>query len=124
MNRARIAAGAISFLVAIVFAISSTATQWRMVDEVNTRLPQDAQFGRFWWYPLKTVRLIRHYHCLVPTGRRMRQLRRQGVGVTIAFTLVVLAAAPGAAGLVAALFLGIGGLACNWLTFRVAMRPQ
>jgi len=60
-----------------------------MVDEVNRKLPEDQQFEHLFWYPTKSLRLIREYKRLYPNGR----LNRIRIIVQILlFTLVAISA--------------------------------
>jgi len=53
----------------------STLVYSKMVDQVNGRLPKDAQFSPLGRYPSKTLRLHREYRRLFPDGGLLLQVR-------------------------------------------------
>jgi hypothetical protein len=46
----------------------SSVTSYKMVDEVNSRLPKDRQFSSFGWWAGKTLRMHSEYRRLFPEG--------------------------------------------------------
>jgi hypothetical protein len=46
-----------------------------MGDQVNGKLPKDAQFSPLGWYLSKTLRLHREYRRLFPDGQLLLQVR-------------------------------------------------
>jgi hypothetical protein len=53
-----------------------------MVEEVNSRLPKDAQISPMGWYLSKTLRLHREYKRLFPTGTLLMRVR---IAIVVAF---------------------------------------
>lgn len=55
--------------------LMSTFVNSKMVDEVNGRLPKDAQFPLLGWDLSKTLRLHHEYRRLFPEGQLLWQVR-------------------------------------------------
>jgi len=119
---ARIAGGLGSYIAVIGFGIASNSTRWKMVDEVNARLPEEAQFAHAWWFPGKFHRLLRDYARLFPTGPRIRELRSRSTGMFASMAIGVLVVCPGWCGILGALFFVFLGLAVVWLQFWLVLR--
>jgi hypothetical protein len=56
-----------------VCALLSILINYKMVDQVNDKLPKDAQFSLIGWYFPKTLRLYREYRRLIPDGQLLLQ---------------------------------------------------
>jgi hypothetical protein len=50
------------------FGLLSTITSYKMMDQVNARLPKDRRFARFGWWAGKTLSLHSEYRRLFPDG--------------------------------------------------------
>ena len=55
--------------------VSATTITWRMVDQVNTQLPQDKRFSHIGWWLGKTLSLYEEYDRRFPNSPCRRQLR-------------------------------------------------
>ncbi len=55
--------------------VVSSLVTWRMVDEVNQKLPEGERFESRGWHLAKRLRLHGEYDRLYPGGHRRRQLR-------------------------------------------------
>ncbi len=56
-----------------VCGLLSTIINYKMVDQVNGKLPKDAQFSLIGWYLPKNLRLYREYRRLFPNGHLLLQ---------------------------------------------------
>ena len=82
-------------VVLVVFAIgagvcglASTLIGWRIVDDVNSRLPEKQQASWFGWHYSKSRRLIEEYRRLYPEGRRVDQ-QAMLAGASLALAIAV-----------------------------------
>ena len=114
--------GASQVVVLVVFAIVTAACglaytfiSWRIVDEVNARLPQGQQILWLGWHFSKTRHLIAEYRRLYPSGGRVGQLMTL-TGTSLAFVLAV--AWVVGLGLASTLVLALLGGTSLWLLFR------
>ena len=58
-----------------VCGLMSALANSNMGDQVNGKLPKDAQFSPLGWYLSKTLRLHREYRRLFPDGQLLLQVR-------------------------------------------------
>lgn len=58
-----------------VCGLISVHVNFKMMDQVNGRLPEDAQFSPLGWYVSKTLRLHREYRRLFPGGPLLLRVR-------------------------------------------------
>jgi hypothetical protein len=60
-----------SFLVAgfVLFGLLANVAFWKMVTEVNARLPDDQKFSRWWWTVKRHVRFWKEHKRLCPQSR-------------------------------------------------------
>jgi multisubunit Na+/H+ antiporter MnhB subunit len=102
-----------------VCGFKSTIIMWRIVDEVNSKLPRENRFAPIgWWGPLKRRSLFAEYRRLYPDGRRIMQLLSVGlVGLLGVMFCLVLLGQPGGA-----VFFGVFFGAYTWLMYR-SYRP-
>jgi hypothetical protein len=71
----------------VICGLRGTFIFYKMLDEVNARLPESERFSPAWWYAGKTLRLRHEYRRLYPSAPRLTQLRSVGfVEVAIAVT--------------------------------------
>lgn len=65
----------VPIIAAILFALGSTLmvmsgiVAYKMIGEINRKLPEDQQVRYLWFYPSKTFRITREYRRLYPQGR-------------------------------------------------------
>ncbi len=95
--------------------LCSAVILWRMVDEVNIHLPEADRFSLPGWHALKYARLVDEYRRLYPSGRRITQLGWAWLGMVASMVIGAIALGLGVAG---AAFVGIGGCAIGWASFR------
>ncbi len=57
-----------------VCGLLSTRISYKMADQVNGKLPKEAQFSLIGWYSLKKLRLYREYRGLFPDGHLLLQV--------------------------------------------------
>ena len=69
----RLVVALVLLLVAASCGMASTAALWRMVEEVNPKLPENDKFDPMWWAFPKYLRLFREYRRLYPSGRLVRR---------------------------------------------------
>jgi len=84
---ARLIVGIVAVLSASICGMTTSFTNWEMMDRVNERLPKEEQFGALWWYPSKSLRLRREYKRLYPGGRLLLKVR---VLTALMFTCVLI----------------------------------
>jgi len=60
--------GVLALAFSSICGMLSTFTIREMMEQVNAKLPKEAQFGPAWWYWSKTRRLHREYMRLYPSG--------------------------------------------------------
>jgi Flp pilus assembly protein TadB len=95
--------------------ISSGLVQMRMVDEVNQHLAEGERLSPYGWTPWKTMRLLREYRRLCPSGKSIGQLR--ALAALIILDLVVIALILQFPLMIVA-WLMVGGTLLAWLVFR------
>jgi hypothetical protein len=109
-------AGLITFIVASgTLGLYSTSLHFKMIDQVNTKLPTEQQFSALGWHYFKLRRLLVEYRRLYPSGTLDKRLCfLGGIGVSM---VVVMAWQLGFPRL-GILWLGIAGGFALWLAFR------
>src|SRR5436309_4959031 len=85
-----------SILVLAMLSVStcgmlSTFLLWKIVDQVNLRLPAEQRFSVLGWYLDKHWRVLREYRRLYPTGVLVRRLRRMIMCAIASLTLAMFA---------------------------------
>jgi hypothetical protein len=65
----RLVAALVLLLAGVGSAIAATSVSWKMVEQVNSRLPDNERFDSVWWAFPKYLRLFRQYRRLYPSGR-------------------------------------------------------
>lgn len=71
----RVIVGVAALVGVPISGFISTITSYEMMDEVNAKLPKEAQFERIGWYASKTLRLHREYRRFYPDGRLLFKVR-------------------------------------------------
>jgi hypothetical protein len=56
------------------FGLLSTMISYKMMDQVNARLPKDRRFATFGWWAGKALRLHSEYRRLFPDGKLLARL--------------------------------------------------
>jgi hypothetical protein len=95
--------------------ISSSLVVWRMVEDVNPHLAEGERFSPYGWTPLKTMRLLREYRRLCPSGKSIGQLRAL---VALMFLDLVVIALILQFPLMMVAWLTLGGALMVWVMFR------
>jgi hypothetical protein len=65
----RLVVALVLLLVVVACGMASTFAAWRIVEEVNPRLPENEKFDPVGWTFPKQLRLFREYRRLYPSGR-------------------------------------------------------
>jgi hypothetical protein len=71
----RVIIGIAALICAASSGIASTFLYFRMIDEVNAKLPKGEQIDPAGWYFAKTSRLHGEYRRLFPRGRLLLKIR-------------------------------------------------
>jgi hypothetical protein len=111
----RVLALASCWAIGAVCGVWSAVLLGRMVDELNTELPEGRKISPYWWHWWKYRHALREYRRLRPAGRLDRQLRN------LSYALALCAGGAAIAiglGVELALYLAGGGLLIMWLTHR------
>jgi hypothetical protein len=109
----RVSIFVLAMLSVSTFGMLSTFLVSKIVDQVNLRLPADQRFSPLWWYPTKTLRLLREYRRLYPTADLVRRLRRVIMGAIASLVLGMLTMGGGWL----ALFFGLAAGTLQWFIF-------
>src|SRR5580765_4911923 len=72
---AHFAIGIMVFACGMVIAMIASLTVFKMVDQVNEKLPGEQKFSHLWWYWSKQKRLFGEYRRHYPDGRLIRRYR-------------------------------------------------
>jgi hypothetical protein len=78
----RVIVGIAAVMGTAVCGLFGAVANIEIVEEVNSRLPKDAQFSPMGWYLSKTLRLHREYKRLFPTGTLLMRVR---IAIAVAF---------------------------------------
>jgi len=90
----RLVAFIAAFLGGLASARAGRGALYRMVEEVNARLPKDARYSYVWWNAWKVFRLKRDYRRLVPGGPLVREMARHRISLFVAWGVAAVAAIP------------------------------
>lgn len=86
----KLVAASVLLLCVAGLGLSSSITQFAIVDAVNEKLPKGEQFQHLGWYLTKTAQLHREYRRLYPTGNLLRRQRILGAIMLVCFIAAVL----------------------------------
>jgi hypothetical protein len=105
----------VALLICAICGIASMLKSQQMVNDVNSKLPDDQKFSPIGWYYAKHRRLLTEYRRLYPDGRLIHELRTLSFGVWL---LPLVGSAVLGFGVLGALFFGVGGGLLIWFTYK------
>jgi len=89
----RLAIGILAFTCAMICIFIGNLAQWRMVEDVNRKLPRVQQFGFLGWHFRKTRRLWMMYRELYPSGPLLLRSKLSALGAFLFLTTAAVCAA-------------------------------
>jgi hypothetical protein len=117
MSALTVILGVLSIVCMAVSGLVGTLTTWRMIDELNKTRPASQKFTTIGWRGnFEVYDVLSEYRRLYPDSALLRRLRRSYACSLIAVTVV----GGITGGVLGAVWLGLGGVALGWLTWRVS----
>ena len=90
-------------------------SHFKMVDQVNAKLPTEQQFSELWWHYFKLRRLLVEYRRLYPLGTLDKRLRfLTGIGLSAVVVMAWQLGFPPPP----ILWLGVAGAFSLWFAYR------